>query len=212
MPGIFSESRVLLVDDHPVYREGLKKILDSHPQVRVVAEASGISEALEKIQAESIQVLVTDLALVDGTGHELLEQALALKPDLRAVVLSVSRQATDIVRAIKAGALAYLTKSASGEEVLKALDEIMQGRSFLHAEVSNAVVGGIQGTRSLGVAVTPREHMVLDALKAGMTPKEMGAELKMSMSTVRTHLRNIYRKFDVSTRTQLMLKIMAGAD
>ncbi|MBS2036238.1 response regulator transcription factor [bacterium] len=199
------------MDDHPLYREGLKRILDSHPRLRVVGEASSLTEALRMLRSVSIQILITDLNLLDGTGHQLLERAFTIRPGLRAVVVSVSRQGSDIVRAIQAGASAYLTKSASRDEVLQALEEVIQGRSFLHSEVSGAVVDAVQGLRLLeGAGLTAREQKVLELLCEGSSPKDISGELKMSLSTLRTHLRNIYRKMNVSSRTQLMLKVMGG--
>ena len=208
MTGIFSESHVLLVDDHPVFREGLRIVVDSHPKCRVVAEAASLGEALKKLQSSPVQLLITDLCLVDGSGQELLEKALGLYPELRAVVLSVSRQASDVVGVIQAGASAYVTKSATREEILRALEEVIEGRSFLHPDVSDAVVGTMRTTKvaESGVEVTPREHEILDLLCRGFTPKEICSELSLTISTVKTHMRNLYRKMDVSTRTQLVLK------
>ncbi|MFN8609666.1 MAG: response regulator transcription factor [Vulcanimicrobiota bacterium] len=210
MTGICSESRVLLVDDHPVYREGLKKILDSHARLRVVAEASSLSEALELLRRESVQVLITDLCLVDGSGHQLLEQARLIQPRLRSMVLSVSRQSGDIVQAIQAGASAYLTKSSTRDEILKALEEILQGRCLLQADCSSGLGESeiVQGAVVRAGLLTGREKDVLNFLRSGLTPREIAAKLELSMTTVRTHVRNLYRKLKVSTRTQLMLKTM----
>ncbi len=168
-----------------------------------------MAEALEKLQLVSLDMLVTDLRLGGDSGHELIQQALSQIPELLVVVVSVNSQSADVLRAIQAGASAYLTKGASREELLRALSEVIEGRSFLHAEIAHVVFEKVRQPRPTGVEPsdhTPREQVILDMLCQGHAPKEIGEALFLSVSTVKTHIRSLYRKMDVSSRTQLVLK------
>ena len=210
MTGLFPQHRVLLVDDHPVFRDGLKAIVDSHPQLRVVAEAASLGEALSQLKKEAIELVVTDLSLPDGTGQDLIEKALLRHPHLRILILSISRLGSDVSAALQAGAAGYLTKNASGQEVLQALDEVLQGRTYLHADVSNSVVDQVR-TSVPGLShLSPREQQILDLICQGRTPKQICAQLHLAPSTVKTHLRSLYRKMKVSTRTSLVLKVLSA--
>ncbi|MBS2036022.1 response regulator transcription factor [bacterium] len=205
------QQKVLLVDDHPVFRDGLKSVVESHPQLRVVAEASSADEAMDKLQMCSPDFLITDLRLASSCGHDLIQQALAVSPGLMVVVVSVNSQSADVVRAIESGASAYLTKGASREEILRALSEVLEGRSFLHAEVAHVLFNRVRKPKSSSeelLEVTPREQEVLELLCLGKTPRDIGDSLFMSVSTVKTHVRNLYRKLNVSSRTQLVLKAL----
>ena len=209
MTGTFPESRVLLVDDHPVFRDGLKAIVDSHPQLRVVAEAASLGEAVSQLKKQkAIQVLITDLSLPDGTGQELLERALRRNSALRVVVLSVSRLDSDVLAALESGAAAYLTKNATRQQVLHALDEVLEGRTFVHPDVADAVVAKVRPLQPVVPDFTPREQEVLELICQGRTPKEICADLHLAQTTVKTHIKNLYRKMNVSTRTSLVLKAL----
>jgi len=209
MTGTFPESRVLLVDDHPVFRDGLKAIVDSHPQLRVVAEAASLGEAVSQLKKQkAIQVLITDLSLPDGTGQELLEKALRRNSALRVVVLSVSRLDSDVLAALESGAAAYLTKNATRQQVLHALDEVLEGRTFVHPDVADAVVAKVRPLQPVVPDFTPREQEVLELICQGRTPKEICADLHLAQTTVKTHIKNLYRKMNVSTRTSLVLKAL----
>lgn len=205
------EQRVLLVDDHPVYRDGLKMIVNSHPQLRVAAEADNVTGALELLERTSPHLMITDLRLGQSSGHDLIEAALEKRPNLKVVVISINDQGADVVRAVEAGASAYLTKGANGEQILRALSEVLEGRSFLHTEVAHLLFQRVRRNREMddsNLGNTPREREIIDMLLQGRSPTEIGQALFLSASTVKTHLRNLYRKHGVSSRSQLILKML----
>ncbi|MBX3168691.1 MAG: response regulator transcription factor [Candidatus Eremiobacteraeota bacterium] len=200
----------MLVDDHPIFRVGLRTIVDSHPLLRVVAECSTAEEALLKLEPCSPDIMITDLCLT-ASRLDLIEQAKKLVPSLQITVVSAQNHSEDVLGAFEKGATAYLTKNSSQEEVLRALGEIVQGRSFLDAKIAHLVFTQMRKPKvneSEYANLSPREQEVLKRLQLGHTPKEIAEILHLSLSTVKTHVRNLYRKYEVSTRTQLILKAL----
>ena len=201
--------RVLLVDDHPLFREGLRSVIESHSQFTVSAEASGVSEAVSKACLSRPDLVVTDLRLGTESGHELIRQLLDACPKTPILVVSMLTDTAEVVKAIEAGAKGYLTKGASREETLTALLEIVQGRSYLHPEVAHGLFAQVREPQRRSVSVvelTSRERDTLEALCRGHSPKQLSEELFLSLATVKTYMRSLYRKLNVSTRTQLVLK------
>jgi len=208
MVGVSRMKRVLLVDDHPVFREGLCGVINSHPALSVVAEAASLEEARQKVRLCAPEMLVTDLSLGVGSGHDLIPYALKERPNLSIVVVSVSIDSAEVLRAVEAGASAYLTKGATREEILRALTDVLEGRSFLHPHVAHVLFDRVRRpvpqARSATV-LTSRESDIMQLLCAGECPNAIGESLCLSLSTVKTHMRNLYRKLGVANRTQLLL-------
>lgn len=195
--------RVLLVDDHPVFREGLKKVVDSHPRLRVVAEASSLDEGRQQINTCRPDVLITDLRLAQQSGRELIRYARDQHPELRVVVITVQNRSDDVLAAVQAGASAYLTKGASRAEMLEALDQVLKGRSFIQPEVAHHLadtpVSGKSPTKE--AEMSPREREILELLVSEKSPKEIGLRLCLSVSTVKTHIQSLYRKLVLCQRS-----------
>lgn len=204
--------RVLLVDDHPVFREGLKALVDHHPRLTVVAEAAALEEAIAALEDYQPDLLITDLCLAQESGHDLVERCRGQRPEMPIVVLSIQNHTRDIARALSAGANAYLTKGASRQEVLHALDEVLSGRRYFPSTL--APNGESRQVPSAGQAVelTRREADVLEKLRLGKEPRVVAEELFLSVATVKTYMRGLFRKLNVSNRTQLVLKALEMGD
>ena len=190
--------RLLLVDDHPVVRAGLRALLEGQPDLSVVGEA-GEAQAVAALVAERRpDVVLMDLNLGPGAGGASLTAALQRLPDPpRILVLTTYDTEADILAAVEAGAVGYLLKDAPPEELLRAVRSTARGETVLAPAVAARLV---RRTTALGTVLTEREVAILKLLAEGLTNKEMAKSLFVSEATVKTHLSHIYTKLGVETR------------
>ena len=189
---------VLLVDDHLVVRSGLKALLGTQPDFGVVAEAASGEEALELVEQHSPAVVVMDLAM--GAGMDGIEaiRALRQRNGRQAILVFTTYDSdADIVRAVDAGAMGYLLKDASPDEIFAAIRGAVQGKSVMSAPVASRL---FQQLRNPDEILTPREAELLSLLTEGLSNRELGQRLFISQATVKTHLAHIYAKLGVETR------------
>lgn len=208
MAGQKHQFRILLIEDHPLFREGLRTVLNKSADFCIAAEAASVDEALQKVDLVNPDVIITDLRMGDKSGQSLIARVHQTHPHIPIVVLSMMSSDTDVLNAIQAGAKAYLTKLASGQELLLALSEVMAGRSYLDPKVAGALFNQVRhpAPRVAQIFLTSRELEMLTLLGTGASPQTIASKLFLSVATVKTHMRSLFRKFDVSTRTQLVLK------
>lgn len=207
------ETKILLVDPHPMTRVGLRHTLQSSDGCRVCAEACSLEEAIAMVESVSPDLVVTELELGENSGRDLLGHVALYNQSNRGktvatLVLSALASKWDVLSAIELGASGYLTKSATEEEVLTALREVLAGRNYLHPEVAHLVFEKVRSPvrDNRAVSLTARESQLLNLLGRGIPPQEIADALHLAPSTVKTHVRNLFRKFSVSTRTQLLLR------
>ena len=201
--------KVLLVDEHPVFREGLRSIIESHPKFQVVAETCSLPEAMALGQRFCPDLIVTELRLSCENGHDIVQHISATFPTTKIVVISALTDSHEVMRALQGGASGYLTKGASRQETLTALQEVAEGRSYLHPELAQHLFTQMrkpQPRKVNGVELTAREKDTLLGLCKGHSPQKVSEDLFLSVSTVKTYMRSLYRKLRVSTRSQLVLK------
>ncbi|MDT2009567.1 response regulator transcription factor [Rhodococcus opacus] len=189
---------VLLVDDHAVVRAGLRALLDSQPDIEVIAEAGTGEEAVDAVREFSPQLVTMDLALGSGIdGVEAIRRLRQVDPDLPVLVFTTYDTDADVVRAIDAGATGYVLKDSTPPEIFAAVRGAAAGQSVLSPPVASRLVQQMQRPEE---ALTPREAELLTLLAKGMTNKELGRALFISEATVKTHLAHIYAKLGVDTR------------
>lgn len=202
---------ILLVDDHQIVRVGLRSILKSEPKFEVIGEAcDGGAEALQCVARLRPDVLVTDVQMPELNGIEVCQRVSSEYPQTQIVILSMYDSATFIKEAFAAGALAYVLKRSSTDDLVIAIHEALAGRRYVSPAIA-AQVAYRQFERSLSAdganpyeQLTSREKQVLAFLAKGLTNVEIAAKLKLSRRTIEGHRANLYRKLGVSTQVDLI--------
>ena len=205
--------RVLLVDDHPVLREGLATLLKQAPDIKVIGEAGDGLEAVRQVESLKPDVVVMDIVMPGLNGVEATRRIKAVEPNTAVVVLSAYEDDHYILGLLEAGAAGYLLKSCTGREVILALRAVHAGEAVLHPRVAARVLARAVGTRrSTAVnpkqALTHREKEVLDLTAMGKSNREIASQLALSVPTVKSHLVNIFSKMGVSSRTGAILEAL----
>lgn len=178
-------------------RDGLAGLLGTQPQYLVVAEAGTAAEGIEALERSKPDLVVVDLRLPDADGSRVLEAARKLRWQTYTIVLSAFKAEDDLVAAARAGARAYLTKTASGSEVLAAIARVLAGENLLDLEMGERL-----RERVLYPVLTAKELEILTLLGSGLSNKEIGRKKRVSANTVKVHLRNIFAKLNVQNRAQ----------
>ena len=189
---------VVIVDDHPVVRAGLRALLETTDGVHVLGEADGVERAVEVVTELRPQVVLMDLQLGDGDGVEATRRILALAPQLRILILTTYDTDADILRAIEAGASGYLLKDAEPARLVEAVQQAATGQTVLAPMVAQRLVGRLQRP---AVELTERELEVLVLAAEGLGNREIARRLFISEATVKTHLVHVVSKLGVDNRT-----------
>lgn len=182
-------------------------MLSAADELEVVGAVDAGSEAVRLAEADPIDVVLMDLKLSDEmSGIEATRRIKASSPDTKVVVLSMFTDPGTVTEAVKAGADGYLSKGTSGDDVITAIHTVMQGRSVLDPSVTEGVLGRIG--RDAPTALTDRELDVLQRLAHGRSTHEVAADIAVSDETVKSHLKQIFRKLDVRDRTQAVAEAL----
>nr|WP_218888721.1 response regulator transcription factor [Saccharopolyspora hordei] len=202
--------RVFLVDDHALFRTGVRAELAAAEQVEVVGEAGSVAEAVAGIAHYQPEVVLLDVHMPDGGGAEVLRQVRPRQPEVVFLALSVSDAAEDVIAVIRGGARGYVTKTISGRELADAIVRVHGGDAVFSPRLAGFVLDAFsEGPGSAPVGdpeldlLTPREREVLRLLARGYAYKEIASELYISVKTVETHVSSVLRKTQLSNRYEL---------
>ncbi|MEV4317514.1 response regulator transcription factor [Actinocrispum sp. NPDC049592] len=203
--------RVFLVDDHALFRAGVRTELDSiTDEVEVVGEAGTVGEAVAGISAKLPDVVLLDVHMPDGGGAEVLRQMRQTHPAITFLALSVSDAAEDVIAVIRAGARGYVTKTISSQELVRAVVRVAEGDAVFSPRLAGFVLDAFADRPGAAPIsdpeldlLTPRERDVLRLLARGYAYKEIASELYISVKTVETHVSSVLRKTQLSNRYEL---------
>ena len=196
--------RVLIADDHPVVREGLMSMLKRQEDFEVVGEAKDGVEAVNKVKELTPDVVLMDLRMPKLDGVEAIHQIKAVRPQTQIIILTTYNDDEYILHGIEAGARAYLLKDVPREELFKAIRIVYRGESLIQPVVAAKLVdrlAELSQRAPLGEELSERELEVLRLMAKGAANKEIGAQLSISQSTVKTHISNIFQKLGINDRT-----------
>ena len=202
--------RVMVVDDHPLFREGLKTLIDHSPDYRVVAEAGSGREAFEVVEEARPDIVLVDITMPGMNGIQLIREMRASEPQARFMVISMHSNVDYIVEAFRAGATGYMVKDSAGEGLFKGLATVARGEIFLDESLSNEVVikllagKGDDHHDSAYKSLTSREQEVMRLLAEGMCTREVAQQLYISPKTVENHRANLMKKLGLQNSVELV--------
>lgn len=202
-------SRILIVDDHPLYRRGLVALVDEDPSLSVCAEASNLREGLQMLRDQDPDAVIADISLPGPDGLEVIKAMLAERPRLPILVLSMHKESVYAFRALRAGALGYVMKSDVSARVHNALRDVLQGRlhvspAFRDQLIFKALDAARTGESSPLDSLSQRETEVLELIGRGLGTKEIAATLGLSPKTVETHRTRVKVKLRLDDSGQLV--------
>ena len=203
--------RILLAEDHKVVREGTRKLLESQPDFEVVGEASDGIEAVELAKKLKPEIIIMDVSMPRLNGIEATRQIKAIYPNIAILPLTGYDDDEYVFALLESGAAGYLLKDSSGEELIEAIRQVMTGEPVLHPKIMKKVLNRLrspveeQVTQTAGEVLSDRETEVLRLAAQGMSNMEIADSLTLSVRTVQTHLRSIFNKLGVGSRSEAIV-------
>jgi DNA-binding NarL/FixJ family response regulator len=197
--------KVIIVDDHPVVRRGLKQILQEEPDVKVVGEAESAQEALKIIRAIDCDAVVLDISLPGASGVEILKQLKHEYQKLPVLILSVHPEEQYAVRVMKAGASGYLTKESAPEQLVKAIRKIISGGKYISSSLAERLFTDIDASgKPRHEKLSDREFEIMRMIASGKAIKTIAEELYLSEKTVSTYRTRLLEKMGMTTNAEII--------
>jgi DNA-binding NarL/FixJ family response regulator len=209
---VIPKKTVLIVDDHPLFREGLKTLIQCDTRYEIVGEAGNGHDAMQMTKEHCPDLVLLDIALPDRTGIELTGEIKKISPKTLIMIISMHSKVDYIVKAFQAGATGYLVKDSAAERLLQGIDCVLRGEYFLDSSVSQQVVKRLMESPKEEAKIadrgydtlTSREQEILVLLAEGLSAKEVGEKLFISPRTVENHRSSIMRKLDLHSNHELI--------
>lgn len=199
--------KIIVVDDHAVVRRGLIQILESMQEVSSVSEASSGNELIELLKKDEYDVVVLDITMPGKSGLDVLKEIKAIKQNVSVLILSIHPEEQYAVRALKAGAAGYITKDSAPEELVTAVQRIMEGRKYISQSLAEKLAGSynISSSKLPHEILSDREFEVFKMIASGNTVSNIAETLFLSVKTISTYQSRIYEKTGLKSRSEITL-------
>ena len=194
--------RIVIADDHRVVREGIRYMLSDETDIEIIGEAETGDELLGIVESEPVDVALLDVRMPGMSGFDVLERLVEIAPQVRVLMLSMHDQPAYVRRAMELGAAGYVLKSAGRDELLTALRVVAEDGTYLPSELMEPLIAGVTGRAGPTGKLSPRERQVLQLVADGYENKQIAAELELSEATVKTYLRGVFDRLEVSSRAE----------
>jgi two-component system, NarL family, invasion response regulator UvrY len=197
--------RILIADDHPVVREGLRRMFDKTPDIRVADEAGNGQEVLDKVAQNDYDLILLDISMPGKDGLDILRELRRKSPRPPILILSIHSEEQYAIRALKAGATGYLSKKSISEELIKAVQEITSGRRYITSSLADKLASYIAYDKEIPIhkILSDREYKVMRMIIEGKTRKAIAEELSLSVNTISTYRARILDKLKMKTTAEL---------
>ena len=199
--------RVLVVDDHPIVREGIERLFEGEPDLRVAASVDSADAALQVLDRQQVDVVTLDIGLRGGSGLDLIGQIRTRRPDLPILVLSMHQERSYAERVLRAGAQGYLMKQADPAEIVPAIRRILAGELYLSPELADELVkravDGADDGRPPAEQLSDREAEVVRLIGEGLATREIAEQLSLSVKTIESYRANVKRKLGLKSGSEL---------
>lgn len=198
--------RILIADDHPVVREGLKKMFEKVSDISIAGEASNGQEVLNKIEQNDYDLVLLDISMPGRDGLDILRELTRKRPHLPILILSMHSEEQYAIRSLKAGASGYLTKKSISDELIKAVQEVACGGKYITSSLSEKLASYIRNNteKPIHEFLSDREHLVMRMIVKGRTRKEIAKELSLSVNTISTYRARILKKLKMKNSAELI--------
>jgi len=203
--------RLLLADDHRIFRQGLARLLRDVPDFEIVAEAGNYAEATAAVRAQAIDVAIVDMRMPGRDGVDLIAYIKEIRPNVRILVMTMHSDQFSVVRALRAGAEGYMVKENAAEEVISVIPQLVRGGHYVCPVVAAQLAVGLASNRSGKMGhegLSDREYEVFRLLVAGKRGTEIASELSLSEKTVSTHKSHVLQKLQLRNGSDLVMYAM----
>jgi two-component system, NarL family, invasion response regulator UvrY len=198
--------RILVADDHPLVRNGLRQVLSNEPDFAILGEAENSAQLFDRIEEQPWDVVVLDVVMPGQSGMDALQEIRRRQPDLPVLMLSVHSEQQFAVQALRAGANGYLSKTEAPAEVVRAIRKVVSGKKYVSAALAETLATALESDREHPAhdILSTREFQVLCGIASGKTVSEIAAETALSVKTVSTYRARVLEKMKMRTNAELM--------